>query len=126
MKLARLYWEYVVIDWGDAEAAGLNLGVGEHKAGELLKGCKVHWQRSCQLIANRIASSKNKQKEKVFLAIANQIRKQDAAKIVACFESLCGVRTVNELVKLNIEISQEDADYVDNNCDWSMAKHWAE
>ena len=32
---------------------------------------------------------------------------------------------MNELVKLNIEISQ-DADYVDNNCDWSMAKHWAE
>ena len=38
----------VVIDWSDAEAAGLNLAVGEHKAGELLKGCKVHWQRSCQ------------------------------------------------------------------------------
>ena len=117
----------VVIDWSDAEAAGLNLAVGEHKAAELLKGCKVHWQRSCQRIANRIASSKNKQKEKeVFLAIANQIQKQDAIKIVACFETLCGVRTVNELVKLNIEISQEDADYVDNNCDWSMAKHWAE
>ena len=30
------------------------------------------------------------------------------------------------MVKLNIEISQEDADYVDNNCDWSMVKHWAE
>ena len=30
------------------------------------------------------------------------------------------------LVKLNIEISQKDADYVDNNCDWSMVKHWAE
>ena len=104
----------VVIDWSDAEAAGLKLAVGEHKAAELLKGCKVHWQRSCQRIANRIASSKNKQKEKeVFLAIANQIQKQDAIKIVACFETLCGVRTVNELVKLNIEISQEDADYVD-------------
>jgi len=44
---------------------------------------------------------------------------------VACFETLCGVRTVNDLIKLNIEISQEDAGYVDNNCDWSMAKHWA-
>ena len=113
----------VVIDWSDAEAAGLNLAVGEHKAGELLKGCKVHWQCSFQLIANRTASSKNKQKEKVFLAIANQIQKQDAT---TCFEILCGVRTVNELIKLNIEISQEDVDYVDNNCDWSMAKHWAE
>ena len=35
---------------------------------------------------------------------------------------------MKELVKLNIdsEISQEDADCVDNNCDWSLAKHWAE
>ena len=23
-------------------------------------------------------------------------------------------------------MSQKDANYVDNNCDWSMAKHWAE
>ena len=100
----------VVIDWSNA---GLNLAVGEHKAAELLKGCKVHWQRTCQQITNRIASPKNKQKEKeVFLAIANQIQKQDPVKIVACFETLYG----KELVKLNIEISQ-DADYVDNNCD---------
>ena len=84
-----------------AEAAGLNLAVGEHKAGELLKGCKVHFQLSCQCIANRIVSSKNKQKEKVFLATANQIQKQDAVKIVACFETLCGVRTVNEFRWLN-------------------------
>ena len=106
--------------------SGLKKAVGEQKAEELLKGCKVHWQRSCQRIANRVAY---KQKEKdIFLAIANQILKQDAIKTVACFETLCGVRTVNELVKLNIdsEISQEDADYVDNNCDWSLAKHWAE
>ena len=33
---------------------------------------------------------------------------------------------MNKLIKLKIEISQEDADYVDNNWDWSMAKHWAE
>ena len=39
----------VVIDWSDAEAAGLKLAVGEHKAAVLLKGCKVHWQRSCHI-----------------------------------------------------------------------------
>ena len=81
-----IYWySYVVntsIDWSDAEAAGLKMAVGEHKATELLKGCKVHWQRSCQRIANRVASSENKQKEKeVFLTIAEQIQKQDAIKI---------------------------------------------
>ena len=57
----------IVIDWSDAEAAGLKLAVGEHKAAELLKGCKVHRQRSCQRIANRVASS-NRRKD-IFLAI---------------------------------------------------------
>ena len=52
----------VVIDWSFAEAAGLNLAVGEHKAAESLKGCKVHWQHSCQRIANRIASSRRRKK----------------------------------------------------------------
>ena len=32
---------------------------------------------------------------------------------------------MNELVKLKIEISKEDADYIDNNCKRCMAKHWA-
>ena len=41
--------------------SGLKKAVGEQKAEELLKGCKVHWQRSCQRIANRVAY---KQKEK--------------------------------------------------------------
>ena len=49
----------VVIDWSDAEAAGLNLAVGEHKAGELLKGCKVYWQRSClQMVKQLILNSR--------------------------------------------------------------------
>ena len=52
----------VVIDWSYAEAAGLNLAVGEHKAAESLKGCKVHWQHSYQRIANRIASSRRRKK----------------------------------------------------------------
>jgi len=117
----------VVTDWSDSEAGGLKLAVGEKLAEELLKGCKVHWQHSCQRIANRVASSKNKQKEKeIFLSIANQIQKEEPLRIVACFETLCGVRRVNDLIKLNVNIPQEDADYVDNNCDWSVAKHWAE
>ena len=82
----------VVTDWSDSEAGGLKLAVGEKLAEELLKGCKVHWQHSCQRIANRVASSKNKQKEKeIFLSIANQIQKEEPLRIVACFETLCGV-----------------------------------
>lgn len=57
----------VVIDWSDAEINGLKLVVGQ----QLLKGCSVHWQRSCQRIADRVTSSTNKSKEKkLFLKIA--------------------------------------------------------
>ena len=54
----------IVVDWSDAQINGLHLAIGKEKAEKLLKGCKVHWIRSCQRVANKIASSSNKQREK--------------------------------------------------------------
>ena len=53
----------VVTDWSDSEIKGLKNVVGEETAGELLKGCQVHWLRSCKRVAERIASSTNKHME---------------------------------------------------------------
>jgi hypothetical protein len=50
----------VVTDWSDGEINGLKLAVGRDLAEQLLKGCSVHWQRSCQHITDRIVSSKDK------------------------------------------------------------------
>ena len=113
----------------DAEINGLKLAVGRDLAEQLLKGCSVHWQRSCQHIADRIVSSKDKAKEKkVFLNIAYSIQKlRDSPSIVACFETLCGVRTVKQLLqKMPSLCSKDDADFIDKNCNWSLAKHWAQ
>ena len=44
----------VVTDWSDAEINGL----------KLLKGCKVHWQRSCQRVADKVLSSHDRKREK--------------------------------------------------------------
>lgn len=86
----------VVIDRSDAEINGLKLAVGQDLAEQLLKGCSVHWQRSCQHIADRVISSNDRAKEKkIFLKIAYSIQKlTDSLSVIACFETLCGVRTV--------------------------------
>ena len=55
----------IMIDWSDAEIKGLQLAVGDKQAEELLKGCKVHWLRSCQRVADSVSSSQNKPLEKM-------------------------------------------------------------
>ena len=119
----------IVTDWSDTEIAGLKHVVGEETATQLLKGCKVHWLRSCQRVAERIATSTDKQQEyKVFMSIASKIQLvQSAVDVVACFETLCGVRTVAQLRERIPDIcTLSEGLYVDKNCNWSKAKSWAQ
>lgn len=41
----------ILTDWSDAETNGLKQAVGRAVAENLLKGCSVHWNRSCQRVA---------------------------------------------------------------------------
>ena len=119
----------IVTDWSDAEINGLKLAVGEEMATKLLKGCGVHWQCSCQRVADRVASSAHKQMERnVFLKIAYKIPAlKDGINAIACFETLCGVRTVKQLLeKLPLICSNDEAELIDKKCNWSVAKHWAQ
>ena len=42
----------VITDCSDAEIKGLQLAVGKAQAEELFRGCKVHWLRSSQRVAD--------------------------------------------------------------------------
>ena len=42
---------------------------------------------------------------------------------IACFETLCNVRSVAVLPTLS---NHDDAKFIDENCNWSAAKHWAQ
>ena len=53
----------IVTDWSDAEIRGFKTAVGKNMAEKLLKGCKVHWQRSCQHVAEKVLSSQERGKE---------------------------------------------------------------
>ena len=110
----------IVTDWSDSEINGLKKAIGNDVAEKLLKGCTVHWLRSCKRIAERIATSADRPRERsVFLSIAAAIQKlKSEVDIIACFQPLCGVRKVEELVsKVPAVISLEDATFVDEMCD---------
>ena len=64
----------LVVDWSDAQIKGLQQVVGEEKADKLLKGCKVHWLRSCMRVADKVAASQYKTRERnLFVSIAKYI-----------------------------------------------------
>ena len=48
-----------------------------------------------------------------------------SVSIIACFEALCGVRLVAQLLQIVPTLCKaDDAKYIDDSCDWSCAKHW--
>ena len=115
----------VILDWSDAEINGLKAAIGNALAMSLLKGCKVHWIRSCQRVANRVASPTNKDLEKkLFLQIAEKIQSlESVVDTIACFETLCGVRTTKQLQeKLPDVCTKKEAEDADFHKDWSGAK----
>ena len=106
----------VLTDWSDAETNGLRQAVGKTVADNLLKGCSVHWNRSCQRVADRVA--KRKEEKDIFLKICYIIPKlTTAVNVVACFEALCGVRSLNELSKKvqTLKLTNEEIDMVDKD-----------
>ena len=118
----------VVIDWSDAEVAGLRGAIGEDLARKLLKGCKVHWNRSWQWVRDRVASSTNKTFEKaVFGKIASSIVTLPAGhQVTTAFEVLCGIHCASSLLGIVKNLTVDEANFVDSNCNWQKAKHWAE
>ena len=118
----------VVVDWSDSEVRGLSEAVGESIAKSLLKGCRVHWNRSWQRIRDRVASSTDKAFEKmIFTKIASQIPKLPIGEHVCdCFKVLCKQLSAQKIAGVITSLTQKDVDFVDRSCDWSIAKNWAE
>ena len=117
----------VIIDWSDTEIQGLGGAVGPDVARKLLKGCSVHWSRSWQRVRNRVLGSYDKEREKkLFSLITSHIQKATCGEQVAlCFEVLCGSKPASSLLGNIPNFSDEDATYIQDECDWSIAKSWA-
>lgn len=94
----------------------------------LIKGCKFHWLRSCrQRVADKVTSNRSTEKE-LFLKIAQKIQSlSSAVDIVACFETLCDVRSLVQLLDTIPGLyTHSDAQIADNKKNWSSAKCWAQ
>lgn len=118
----------VVTDWSDAEVRGLCEAVGEQVGQSLVRGCRVHWNRSWQRIRDRVACSKDKNLEKcVFSKIASQISKLPMGEgVCICFEVLCSQQSAEKLLGTIDSLTSDEASFVDKSCNWSKAKNWAE
>ena len=54
---------------------------------------------------------------------------ESSVSIIACFEALCGVRSVTQLLNVLPSLGKtDDAKFIDDNCysNCSSAKHWAQ
>ena len=117
----------VIMDWSDAQINGLKAAIGDSQATSLMKGCKVHWIRSCQRVADKVTSNKSNERE-IFLKVTQKIQSlSTAVDVIACFEALCGVRSLVQLLdKLPDLFSKEEAQKADLQKDWSSAMAWAQ
>ena len=118
------------VDWIQAETKGLKLALGEEVASQLLRGCQVHWIRSCQRICDHVISTTGKYKEKaIFRTLSSAITSlHNQSEIIACFQALCSALPIIEVMQNvpSISISHDEAAWVDANCDWSCTSHWAQ
>ena len=95
----------VVVDWSNAEADGLRLAVGDETANLRLKGCKVHWVRSYQRVADKVCKHHHPEiravEKEAFTLLAATIQKvhvRTQQHVFQLFECLCG--------NCNIHVSQ--------------------
>ena len=97
----------IIMDWSDAEAKGLREAVGDGIAENILRGCNVHWTRSYQRVAERVAT-KIKLAIDAFCKIAKCIteatEKQDVYKL---FDVLQGNATLDSIQHLNLHLTED-------------------
>ena len=74
------------------------------------------WRETPRLHAHRCACSN--------ILVANF---SGIVSCVTCFEMLCGLRQCKNLQKeYPFMCNVEDANFIDEECDWTSAKHWAQ
>ena len=68
-----------------------------------------------------IASSPDKSRKK--LVFTKIVYNRDE-NVVKCFKALCGQIKVISLLEVIPDLNKADAEFVDQQCDWTKAAHW--
>ena len=116
----------IVLDWSDTERAGIEQAIGKDLAGQLLKGCQVHWARSYQRVAKRISNDSSiplKDQSCLRAAFEQICHKlpflQDPARVVAYFdilqEKFCEAENLSTLQQCSLNEAQIEAIQIYSN-----------
>ena len=72
---------------------------------------------------DRVAISYDKSREEsIFTKLLQKLRWWNVLK---CFNALCGQISLVWVLEIISNLSRDDAELVDNHCDWTIAEHWA-
>ena len=104
----------------------MRLVVGKEMANTLLKGCKVHWIRSYQRVADKVCKHQHPEKRAVekeaFNLVASAVQKvQTQQQVLQLFECLCGSRDIQSIVP---GLTSAHIETVIENAKWEAASHW--
>ena len=74
----------------------------------------------------RVAKSPDKSREKlVFSKIASKVTViKGGENVLKCFKALCGQTKVTSLLEVIPDLEKDDAEFVNQQCDWTTAAHW--
>jgi len=103
----------ILIDFETALANAFRVVLGDDKADEVLKGCEVHFLRSCERMATRVSVSDEVKKE--FMGVAQHILKAKSKEsVLNLFATLMGNGVPPEKVTPEAYIQ------------WKTAKAWGD
>ena len=119
----------VINDWNDSEAEGLKLAVGDKTANRLLKGCRVHWIRSYQRVADKVCKHQHPEiktvEKEAFSLVAVAVQKVLTQQhVLQLFQCLCGNLNIAEVQNIVPGLTAGHIAAATENSKWEAAIHW--
>ncbi|PFX32199.1 ATP-dependent DNA helicase RecQ [Stylophora pistillata] len=113
----------ILVDFDDGQYKGLQLCLGEELARKVVRGCKVHWQRSVNRVCKLVC--RNESDSRVFKILASKIETEDEKEnVLFLFDVLSGCRKLTEARKFFGNDLLPEFDTLDNK-EWMKLKHWS-
>lgn len=122
----------IVIDWSDTERSGLIKALGSDLAQKLLRGCAVHWARSYQRVAARVAAKcsteiKIKVREAFEYTAQSIPNLINESQVQQCFAALKGSVSISSIVALVPKLTGDHISAAEaSSTSWSITKSWVD
>lgn len=122
----------IIIDWSDTERSGLVKALGSELATKLLRGCAVHWARSYQRVAARVAAkcsteTKIKVREAFEYTAQSIPNLTNENQVQQCFAALKGSVSISSIVAVVPKLTEDHISAAEASfASWSITKSWVE